>query len=202
MTTTTLDDARAARDSGSSLYLAFLPWVVFAIVAHRDTFLAGALVALAAACGVAWHSTRDGRSLKAPEVGAVVAFAGFAVVALVIDQATADELARYARAIAAGLLALIAFGSLLGTPFTEQYARESVPRELWSSPRFRAINRDLTSMWGLVFLLMVPAHALAGAIDTPHANLFLNWVVPILLITWAARRTQRVTGETNGGVPA
>lgn len=41
----------------------------------------------------------------------------------------------YARAVAAGLLALIAFCSLLLTPFTEQYAREQVPQQFWSSPR-------------------------------------------------------------------
>jgi hypothetical protein len=42
---------------------------------------------------------------------------------------------------------LIAFGSLLFTPFTEQYARESVPRQFWSSPAFKQTNRRLTIMW-------------------------------------------------------
>jgi hypothetical protein len=49
---------------------------------------------------------------------------------------------------------------------------------------------------------MVPAHAPAGAIDTPHANLLLNRAVPIALITWAARRTERVSAETAGRVAA
>src|SRR5262249_27231616 len=89
--------------------------------------------------------------------------------------------------------ALIAFGSLLRTPFTEQYARESVPRELWSSARFKEINRQLTLMWAWVFVAMIPSHLIAGAIDTHRANLIFNWVVPVLLIVWAAKRTAAVS---------
>jgi hypothetical protein len=53
------------------------------------------------------------------------------VLALQADAATTEWLVRYARAVSAGLLALISFGSLLWTPFTE----------LWSSCRFKDINR-------------------------------------------------------------
>jgi hypothetical protein len=42
------------------------------------------------------------------------------VLALQADAATTEWLVRYARAVSAGLLALISFGSLLWTPFTEQ----------------------------------------------------------------------------------
>ena len=93
------------------------------------------------------------------------------------------------------MLALISFGSLLLTPFTEQYARESVPRELWSSPRFKEINHRLTLMWSWVFVAMIPSHLIAGAIDTRRANTVFNWVVPIVLIVWAAKRTAASSGE-------
>lgn len=79
-------------------------------------------------------------------------------------KAAADFVHRYSRAIAAGLSA-IGFGSLLVVPFTEQYARESVPRQFWSSPQFKPINRHLTTMWALVFAAMVPAHVIAGALE-------------------------------------
>ncbi len=59
-----------------------------------------------------------------------------------------------------------------------QYARESVPQELWSSPRFKSINRRLTAMWGFVFLVMAPSHVAAGAIDTHRAATFFNWADP------------------------
>lgn len=54
-----------------------------------------------------------------------MAFAGFSLVAVVADHSTVVFMARYARAIAAAILAMIALTSLVFTPFTEQYARES-----------------------------------------------------------------------------
>jgi hypothetical protein len=38
---------------------------------------------------------------------------------------------RHGWAVSVALLAVIAFTSLVFTPFTEQYARESVPEEFW-----------------------------------------------------------------------
>jgi hypothetical protein len=175
------------------IYIAFIPWVLFTLIAQHDTLKAAAVVALLGAVAIALPALLAGRP-KLLELGAVAAFAGFTVVAFTADASTAAWLARYARAIAAGLLALIAFGSLLVTPFTEQYARESVPRRLWSSPRFVAINRQLTLMWACVFTAMVPSHIIAGALDTRRANTIFNWVIPIVLIVWAAKRTTAVSG--------
>jgi hypothetical protein len=176
------------------IYIAFIPWVLFTLITQHDTLKAAALVALLGAVAIAFPGLLNGRP-KLLELGAVAAFVGFTVVAFAADASTAAWLARYARAIAAALLALIAFGSLLVTPFTEQYARESVPRRLWSSPRFVAINRQLTLMWACVFTAMVPSHIIAGAVDTRSANTIFNWVIPIILIMWAAKRTTAVSGS-------
>jgi hypothetical protein len=135
---------------------------------------------------------------KVLELGAVVAVASFTVVALIADPSVTSWLERFARAISAGLLALIAFESLALTPFTEQYARESVPQQFWSSPRFKQVNRDLTLMWALVFLAMVPSHIVAGIIDTRRANTIFNWVIPIALVVYAVKRTGRVTCAEDG----
>jgi hypothetical protein len=110
-------------------------------------------------------------------------------------------LAAYARAIAGGVLAAIAFGSLLFTPFTEQYARESAPRDVWDSPRFRAVNRRLTTMWASVFAAMVPLHLLAGAVDTQRAKLLLNWAIPVLMVVWAAKRTGTIADAQSTPTP-
>jgi hypothetical protein len=174
------------------IYIAFVPWVLFSLITQHDTLKAAAVVALLGAVAIALPALLRGRP-KLLELGAVGAFAGFTVVAFLADASTAAWLARYARAIAAALLALIAFTSLLVTPFTEQYARESVPRRLWSSPRFVAVNRQLTLMWACVFTVMVPAHIIAGALDTRRANTIFNWVIPIILIVWAAKRTAAVS---------
>jgi hypothetical protein len=195
MSSTTVSTPSAqAQDTGpgSGIYLAFIPWIVFTLVAQHSTLKLAAIGALLVSVLIAARSIRAGGA-KVLELGAVLAFVGFTVVAFMADPATAAFLDRYARAIAAGLLSLIAFASLLVVPFTEQYARESVPRQLWSSPHFKHINRQLTTMWGLVFAAMVPAHVIAGAIDTHRANLIFNWAIPIALVIWAAKRTAQVS---------
>lgn len=192
----TTEETTAQHSRGFGIYVAFAPWILFAFLGQHSTLLVGALVAFAASVVIAFPSVRAGRP-KALEIGAVVAFAGFSLVAIVADHATTVFMARYARGIAAGLLALIAFTSLLVTPFTEQYARESVPSKYWSSPRFKEINRKLTLMWGCVFLLMIPSHIAAGLIDTRLGNLIFNWAIPIGLIVLAAKRTESA-GEESG----
>jgi hypothetical protein len=186
------DRADENTQRGFGIYVAFLPWVLFTLITQHDTLRAAAVAALAAALAIAVPSLAAGRP-KLLELGAVLAFAGFTVVAFTADPAASAWVARYARAIAASVLALISFGSLLVTPFTEQYARESVPRQLWGSSRFKAINRRLTLMWAWVFVAMIPSHLIAGAIDTRRANTIFNWVVPVVLVVWAAKRTAAVS---------
>jgi hypothetical protein len=180
--------SRTSHGPGSGIYLAFVPWILFSLIAQHDTLKAAAVVALLAAALIAAPAALRGR-VRILELGAVIAFVGFTVVAFAVDPSTTHWVARYARAIAALLLALIAFSSLLFVPFTEQYARESVPREFWSTPRFKEINRRLTVLWGSVFLVMTVSHIVAGAIDTRRGNTIFNWVIPVVLIIWAVKRT-------------
>jgi hypothetical protein len=182
------DAHRTEHGPGTGIYLAFVPWILFSLVTQHDTLKAAAVVALIAAVLIAAPAVVAGRP-RMLEIGAVVAFVGFTIVAFIADPATTHWVARYARAIAALLLALIAFSSLLFVPFTEQYARESVAREFWSTPRFKQINRQLTVLWGCVFLVMMVSHIAAGAIDTRRGNTIFNWVIPIILIIWAVKRT-------------
>ena len=194
MSSTQTTATQGERHFGGGIYLAFAPWVLFSVTTARYELTAAAVVALAAAIAISVPSLRAGRP-KTLEIGAILAFAGLTIAAFSVDAATGAWIARYARAIAAGLLGLTALSSLLWTPFTEQYARESVPRELWSSSRFKQVNRKLTLMWAGVFAAMVPAHVLAGAIDTHRANTIFNWVVPIALVFWAIKRTEALSGE-------
>ena len=176
----------------SGVFVALVPWVLFTVIAEHGTLKIASIAALVIAVAISRPGIQAGRP-KALEIGAVVAFAGFTLVAFTADASTAEFVERYARAIAAALLALIAFGSLVTVPFTEQYARERVPHELWSSPRFKSVNRRLTLMWGCVFAAMVPFHIAAGAIDTRVTNIALNWVIPIGLVVWAVNQTQTIT---------
>jgi hypothetical protein len=193
------EQVREDHGPGAGIYLAFVPWVLFTLITQHDSLKAAAIIALIGSVAIAIRSV-SATGPKLLEIAAVLAFVGFTAVAFTADASTAAWVARYARAIAASLLAVIAFASLLFTPFTEQYARETVAREFWSSPRFKLVNRKLTLMWALVFCAMVPSHLVAGAIDTRRANTIFNWVVPIILVIWAAKRTSELSaadGEKN-----
>jgi hypothetical protein len=173
---------------GKGIFIALIPWIVFTVLVAHASLELGSLAALAAAVVIALPGVRSGRP-KLLEVGAVVTFIGFVAVAFLADGATAHWVARYARGIAAAILSLISFASLLFTPFTEEYARDSVPEKYWSSPRFKQINRKLTTMWACVFGAMVPFHVIAGAIDTQRGNIIFNWAIPLALVLWAIKRS-------------
>jgi uncharacterized membrane protein len=186
--------------TGKGIFIALIPWIIFTVLASHATLKIGSLVALAAAVVIAIPGIRSGHP-KSLEVGAVITFIGFAVVAFVADGATAHWVSRYARGIAALILAAIAFGSLLFVPFTEQYAREQVPEQYWGSPQFEHINRKLSALWGFVFIAMVPFHIIAGAINTKPATIICNWVIPLGLVFWGIKRTSAISGGDSQAAP-
>jgi hypothetical protein len=113
----------------------------------------------------------------------------FAVIAFAADPSLTHWLTRYARAVAAAVLSMLVFGSLLFVPFTEEYAREMVPREYWHSEQFKQVNRKLTVLWGEIFLVMTGSHIIAGAVDKRPTNIIFNWVIPIGLVLWGVKQS-------------
>jgi hypothetical protein len=188
--------------------IGFVPWVIFSLVATRagpDAIGVAASLAFLVALGLVIRSVRRGESAKLLEVTAVVVFAGFAGVSL-ITSAGDDFLVDYGRALAALVLAVVIFVLLPVLPFTEQYARESVPREYWHTPRFRAVNRRISAVWGGVVAAMAVSHAVAGAVAVPDpgvrllhrpVDLVFNWVIPGLLVWLAVTVTARVSAAAS-----
>lgn len=195
-----LTESRQGADHGGlhpSIWLGFLPWILFAVLCRRDTLQAAVVVGLVGALAVSAPSVLAGRP-KILELGTVAFFVVFVVVVFVVDPGADDFLNRYGRAIATGGLALIASVSLLvGRPFTEQYAREQVDPSLWHSARFVGLNRRFTAGWALVFAAMACSHIVAGAIDTHRAETIFNWVIPILLIVGMVRYMGRARAESS-----
>ncbi len=173
---------------GKGIFIALVPWILFTVLVAHSTLKLGSIAALVAAAVIAVPGVRSGRP-KLLEVGAVVTFTGFVVVAFVADATTAHWVARYARGIAAAILALISFASLLFVPFTEEYAREQVPEQYWGSPKFKEINRKLTLMWACIFTAMVPFHIIAGTADTRLGNIIFNWAIPLGLVFWGIKQS-------------
>ena len=182
----------------------FVPWFVFGLVATREgagAVTTAAWLAFVVAAALVVVSLVRGGSPKVLEVAGAVVFAAFGVTGALVPAAD-GFLSDYGTSLATLLLAVVIFALLPVMPFTEQYARETVPQQYWNSPVFRSVNRRISAAWGAVIAVMGVSNAAAGLVPelpttlpTRPVDLALNWVVPALLIWWAVRYTRRVSSE-------
>jgi uncharacterized membrane protein len=177
-----------------SPFAGFVPWIIFWVVAGSpSTWEYGAIGAALAAIILALPWTTH-RSVKMLDAATIVFFVALAVVGAVVGAEDRDWLDRYSMVISSAALGLLALVSLAFVPFTEQYAREQTPREVWGNPEFRRINRVLTLVWALTFI----ATAVLGyiAVIAPGTSDWTNWILPIVLIVGAFKFTARYPERT------
>lgn len=180
-------------------FVGFVPWIIFWVVAAPSTWEYATLGALIAAIILAVPDAQK-RSLKLLDVTTIAFFAVFSLLAIFLDPADLDWLEDYSQAISSGVLAVIVLGSLAFVPFTEQYARESAPREVWDKPEFKQVNRQLTTVWGLAFAGSAICGLIAQNVDSGQD--WLNWIIPIILIVGAFKYTAKVAGERRADAAA
>jgi hypothetical protein len=194
--------------NSKKMFLSLVPWVLFSVVINRHGTNAAAIAALAAAVLSLVFLIKDNEQtgVKIIDVTGVAIFGSLAAFGFAGGQSVDNWIADYGRGSAALVLAAIMLGSAITVPFTEAYARSSVPQEYWTSPVFRAVNRKISALWGGVVAIMAAGHLLAGAID-PASNpvsgarpvdLILNWGLPIVLVLFAVKQTQQIS-ESAGG---
>lgn len=138
------------------ILLAFAPFIAFAVidrlVGPTEGLIAGGLVS-AGLLIRDWMSA--GRSPKILELGTFVLFGVMALYALL---ASPDwSLMGVRLRVDAGLLLIVLVSMIVRQPFTVQYARESVAKELWDSPEFMRTNYVITAVWALAFMVLVVA---------------------------------------------
>jgi hypothetical protein len=111
-----------------------------------------------------------------------------AIAGAVVGAHDRDVLDTYSTTISSGVLGLVTLTSLAFVPFTEQYARECTPKQVWSTPEFKHVNRVLTLVWALAFL----ATALLGyiAVLVPSTGDWTNWILPIVVLVGAFKITR------------
>jgi hypothetical protein len=134
-----------------TMLLAFTPFLIFLVlerVVSVEVGLVGAAVTALALLGkdVLVHK----QSAKVLEVGTVLLFGGLATYGATLHGA-AWSTALVRLSVDGGLLAIVLVSLAIRRPFTLQYARESVPRELWTQPAFVRINYVITSVWAAAF---------------------------------------------------
>jgi hypothetical protein len=145
------------------LLLAFAPWIAFWIISGGHSMLSLQIgICVAAALVVVMGITRLHRGMI---LWAGVLFFAFALVAVVLIKS--PWVIRYLGILASGTLFTATLVSIvIGQPFTESYAREHVPRELWNSPAFIRSCYTVTGTWGIIF----SANTLVNAAKPYHAE--------------------------------
>ena len=194
-----------------TLILSFLPLVVFSFLArllpHGDIGIAGlaaAVIALAAI--VTSHPLWPPKILLACSL---VLFTLIAVLGFTLGSNDDRWLATWGGAGIGVVLGLIVLALVPVMPFTEQFARESVPQAYWSSPTFKKINRVLSTAWGLaifaVGLSRVAAAAINGHTTRRLPELLLGLAIPgaitLYMLKFSKSYPDRVAHEP-AGVPA
>jgi len=185
---------------GQSPIAGFAPWVIYGVVASgKSTWLYGALAAAITAIILAGPSILRG-SHKVLDLVTIVFFVGLTIAGIVTGAKNDDWMDTWSATLASGILAAVALGSLAFVPFTEQYARESTPREVWDHPAFKRTNRVLTLVWGLTFA----ANAVSAfvAIKVPATGDWTAWIIPTVLLVTAFKITgsypERVRAREQG----
>lgn len=131
------------------LILAFLPWILFGVLAgdNPTQLNISIIVSLVASVAVGYRELLRGFILT----WGTFLFFLFCLITVVLMNT--QWVLQYLNVMPNIVLASIAWVSLLvGRPFTLQYARLGTPQERWKDPVFIRVNQLLTLMWGLIFL--------------------------------------------------
>jgi uncharacterized membrane protein len=183
----------------TELIWSFSPWVAFLMGVRVGNVYWGAGVAAVVAIVVLARALSRHRAHLFDVIG-VVYFVGLLALLAIIHPGDVSTWGRYAQAVAHGSLMLIVFGSVLvGHPFTEGYARDQAPREVWDSPGFHAFNRKISLVWGLAFLVGTISLALAGATDT--RQILLRIIVPFGALAGAFTYSMREADQAQHPTP-
>src|SRR6202453_1913502 len=167
----------------------FAPWMVFLAGVRVGNVYWGAGIGAVVAIVVLARALSRHKAHLFDYVG-VFYFVGMGIVLSIVHPDDIGTWGRYAQAVAHGSLCVIVFASVLvNRPFTEAYAREQAPKEIWASPAFRAFNRKISAVWGVAFLLGTLSMVLAGATDS--RQILLRVIVPFGALAAAFTYSER-----------
>jgi hypothetical protein len=174
----------------TDLIWSFSPWVLF-LLANRFTSFSGA-VAVGLVAGLVVAARAIGHHhLHLLDIASVLYFAGLGLALEAVHPTSVIYWSRYAQAGSHAFLTLIVLGSVvIGHPFTESYARETTPKEIWGTKQFRDVNRQISLVWGLAFLVGTISLIIAGSVT--GRPFLLRILIPFGALAYAYSYTQRV----------
>jgi hypothetical protein len=188
-----------------TLILAFLPLIAFSLLSrflpHGYIGIAGLAAAVIALIAIA--TSHPVWPPKIINTCSLVLFALIAVLGFTLGKGDDRWLATWGGVGVGLILGLIILALIPVIPFTEQFARESVPQAYWSSPTFKKINRVLSAGWGVAIfaigLSLVAAAAVNGHTTRRLPEILLGLVIPgaiiLYMLKFSKNYPDRVTHE-------
>ena len=155
----------------------FLPWILYSSIylPGSGLFSVAIAITLASIFIFCWKDIKDKFILT---IATLIYFSLLLILNLLFHW---QWLKTDTWLISNCVLAAIAFGSsLIGKPFTIQYAKRMVPEERWENKLFIQINYILTNVWGVIFLLGALVNYIYGQ-NTNSISYFIlsniGWVI-------------------------
>lgn len=168
------------------MLLAFAPFILYVIIERFAGIEAGLMVAtLTSAALLVRDVISRKRTPKILEMGTFVLFGGLAAYAHFAGAVWSIPAVRLR--VDAGLLLIVLISIAVRQPFTLQYAREKVSKDLWNAPSFLRTNYVITAVWAVAFAVMVIADLAMLYVPTLPTRLAI--IVTILAIYGAFRFT-------------
>jgi hypothetical protein len=158
-----------------TLALGFAPWILYWVLVSNNTFEEAAVAALVAQVVLLGWGSLHKSTPKLLELGSLLWFALLVVVAFTAEEDFFTEWSYILSNFA--LTAIVVVSIAVGQPFTRQYAREGVPRELWGSEIFLRSTAVIAWFWLGALVVMSVSTLLTRA--WTDEELWFNWIIPI-----------------------
>jgi hypothetical protein len=173
----------------TDLIWSFAPWPVF-LLADRITPFGVALALAGAIALVVLVRAMKRNRVHMLDVANVVYFVVLGAALAAVRPSDVDTWSRFAQGGAHGFLAILVLGSIIvGHPFTESYARQQVPEQVWHTAGFHEFNRRLSAVWAAAFVVGTASLVVAGVVDA--RPFLLRIVVPFGALGLAFLYTQK-----------
>jgi hypothetical protein len=172
----------------TDLIWSFAPWFVFLFASRFTTFSGAVALGFLTSVVVLTRATTKHRAHMLDWAG-LCYFAALALILAITHPGHIETWSRYAQFGSHMVLTILVFGSVLvGRPFTESYARMTTPKEVWHTKEFREVNRRISLVWGLAFVVGDVSLALAGSVSARQA--LLRVIVPFGALYFAYHYTE------------
>ena len=178
--------------------------MLFRSLPHGYIGIAGVAAAVVALIAIA-----TGHPVWPPKILNTCSLALFTLIAVLgftLGKNDDRWLATWGGAGVGLILGLIILALVPVIPFTEQFARESVPQAYWSSPTFKKINRVLSTGWGLAIFAVgvsrVAAAAINGHTTRRLPELLLGLVIPGVIVLYMFKFSKEYPDRVTHNEPA